>query len=784
MLMSAVGYFMSYQSEQFQEVFSLNPYPTIIVGYNGIILGSNPSAQEIMKVWGCQQGDRAPDSLKDKIEVMISCQERQSVNLKIGRKTFNFELVPFHRSRAIYIYGMETTESDAARIALDYETASRQYMESVFNTISDLVFIINKEGFIKRINRSVEEFFRIDGNLAFGNEVYNLLKFEEDLTKSEFYEKALVNDKKASYWEASIFSYEWMQYVPFLFSSFKLESSDGDIVLLARNISERRRHTLAVEKARAKAEKANEMKSTFLANMSHEIRTPLNCIIGMTSVLQDESMTEEHHRYVNSIHSSSQSLLALVNDILDISRIEAGEITLELSEFSLNDIIEDMKSIFVQQALAKNIRFAVESSSCEVDHVLGDAFRLKQVLINIIGNAMKFTEEGSIRLLIGSHQRDDGKWLVNFSVRDTGIGIKPEDQDRLFQRFGQGDSSSIRKYGGTGLGLAICKHLCELMGGRIQVQSELGKGSEFSFVIVVEETSHTTLQAVGDPRPAVCHKDVEWQKYRVLVAEDNTANQELLKVIFKSFSLSFEIANDGQEAIDALERESFDLICMDCQMPNMGGIEATRIIRSHETWANIPILAMTANATRQSISECYAAGMNDYLAKPMDKTQIQNLLTRWLNSVEVCDIEHQVGQESSLKNGQESEVESSVLDIIRTLDASEDKVLETINETMIKSLMAYGEQFLVSQLYNFNLALSKFESDLKKNGDSPSDLIALQKHSHKFRTNCGIIGAEKMDQICSRIENCEHVDELSNLREDFQAESDKLRGSLRELITL
>lgn len=792
---------MKQQQNPYYDLYNLCPSPVIVVGYNGVVQKFNVAAADIVKSWECDEGDRAPDFIKDKLEQIISHQDKEDISIKIGRKSYNLQFVPAHKNRIVFIYCTDTTESDASRIALDYESASRQYMESVFNTISDLVFVITKQGYIKRLNQSVEEFFRIDGSMAFGNEVYNLLKFEEDITKQEFQDKVLKKDRK-TYWEAGIFSYEWMQYVPFKFSSFDLGNSDGDIVLMAANISERKRHTLEVEKARSKAEKANEMKSSFLANMSHEIRTPLNCIIGLTSVLQDEKLANDHLRYINSIQSSSQSLLALVNDILDISRIEAGEITLELSDYSLDNALVDISSIFNQQADDKGIKFYIDSSGCDVDHVLGDVFRLKQVLINIIGNAIKFTNEGNVTLTVTSHQREDEKWVINFSVKDTGIGIKEEDQEKLFKRFGQADSSSIRKYGGTGLGLAICKHLCELMGGRIQVSSTYGKGSEFSFFITLEESHDTDVQQAITSNES----HIDWNKFKVLIAEDNLANQELLKVIFNSMSLNYDIANDGQEAIEALEKnQDYDLICMDCQMPNMGGIEATKVIRSKDSWGEIPILAMTANATKQSITECYNAGMNDYLAKPMEKKQIQGLLMRWLTSIKRDEETTEIHaaedfQEESIVNEGESyenkentlqetpvEEETKIPQDVIAIDAKEKEAIQklnTLNLEKIEGLREFGNDFMASQVYSFNTALNDFEADLNKENIKQDSLPGIQEHSHKFRTNCGIIGAEALDDICFKIEQCDNLLILAGLIHEFRQEVEKVRSRLRSMLKI
>ncbi len=441
--------------------------------------------------------------------------------------------------------------------------------------------------------------------------------------------------------------------------------------------------------AKEQAEEASRVKSQFLANMSHEIRTPLNGIIGMTELLRHSHLDEKQQRFAKTLQHSGEVLLRVINDILDFSKIEAGKLDLEHIVFNLRETVEEVVTLLTEQAYRKGIVL-----ECNIHHevpsfVVGDPHRLCQILTNLLGNAIKFTHQGKItlqvsssELLVSSSETKEASpvlqpetrnqkletCMLRFSIGDTGIGIAPEAQARLFQPFTQADGSATRQYGGTGLGLAIVKQLVAMMHGEISVESTPGAGSTFSFTarFMLHSTQNSeeqsarplsqgqrelTEQSAHDNHPSVATA-------RILLVEDNPVNQEVAQAILEILGYHIDISTTGREAVSAVFRTTYDLILMDCQMPEMDGYEATRIIREREKQFSvlslqssvsddasqrtslitdnrqptfrIPIIAMTANAMTGDRERCLAAGMDDYISKPFTQEQIAKILTKWL----------------------------------------------------------------------------------------------------------------------------------------------------------
>lgn len=395
--------------------------------------------------------------------------------------------------------------------------------------------------------------------------------------------------------------------------------------------------TRELNRARLNAEAANRAKSRFLATMSHEIRTPMNGVLGMLALLQGSGLSEEQQEYVAQAAASGRDLVKLLDDILDISRIEAEKMELACADFALQPLVEQTISLLAPQAHDKELRLSVSLDPAMPDYLKGDAGRLRQILINLISNGIKFTSQGSVSVQGRLESRHDHRVLLCFEVCDTGIGIPPEKQELIFEPFTQVDDSPTRSYGGTGLGLAICRQLVQLMQGTITVESSPGSGSIFRFTALFEaadsplpqQTEPLTTLKEEDTADDVRHSG----QYRILLAEDELTNQTVTQKMLMRAGYLVDVANNGKEALSALEQHDYDLVLMDCMMPVMNGYEATALIRNPASQVRnhaVPIIALTANAMKEDHDLCLASGMDDYHAKPIEYPQLLAQLEQWL----------------------------------------------------------------------------------------------------------------------------------------------------------
>jgi signal transduction histidine kinase/CheY-like chemotaxis protein len=387
------------------------------------------------------------------------------------------------------------------------------------------------------------------------------------------------------------------------------------LVGVLQNVTERKKVEAALIAAKEEAESATKAKSAFLATMSHEIRTPLNGVLGMAQAMEGDDLAPAQRERLTVIRQSGETLLAILNDVLDLSKIEAGKLELDETEFDIQDLASGAYAAFTAIAAKKGVGFALSIDKAARGVFRGDSTRVRQILYNLVSNAIKFTEDGDVRVRVG---RRGGQLVL--SVRDSGIGISPEALKRLFSKFEQADSTTTRRYGGTGLGLAICRELSELMGGSIEAESRPGEGSTFTVRLPLERVADERPAAPAPPTPQA-ESDAQAAQLRVLAAEDNEVNRLVLQTLLEQVGLSPTIVADGAQAIEAWEREDWDLILMDVQMPVMDGPTACREIRAREARngrGRTPIIALTANAMSHQVAEYRAAGMDAFVPKPIE----------------------------------------------------------------------------------------------------------------------------------------------------------------------
>ena len=590
------------------------------------------------------------------------------------------------------------------------------FFRSVVEDGSDVIFIVDHDGNILYHNNAVKRNLGYGPGKLTGRNFFDFLKPDSaSATRKGFNAstKKSFNRGVEFQFRCKDGSYKFLE-----FNSINLKQKEGikGLILDCRDITQRKRDA-------AELLHAQQVKEQFMANISHEIRTPINGISGIASLLSTGTPPEEAKTYLNAIRSAADNLKVIINDILDVSAIESGKLKFEKIAFNLEELLPALASTFTVQLRSKNLQLNLEQSPEAHRIFYGDPVRLNQILINLVGNALKFTQQGSITVAVSVEKKEKEQWHLKFEVKDTGIGIPPDKLGNLFERFIQADSSITRKYGGTGLGLTIVKQLAELQKGSIRVNSIEGVGSVFTVVIPYalsgdEGTRTAPNKAATDP--------TSFQHMRVLLVEDNDINKLYAGSILKSWGVNYEVAEDGFIALEKLKTFRPGLILMDIQMPVMDGFEATRAIRLGDaSIRNIPVIALTANSTQTIIDKCTASGMNGYLPKPFTPAELGGILSRFAGAAAAT--EKRVNVRATAKPG-------LYFDLTYLIQVSN------------------HDQTFIFDIVNSFLSTSQVHLENMRKHLVDKSWAEIGQIAHKMKPSLTMIGAESARQLASEIE--------------------------------
>lgn len=688
--------------------------------------------------------------------VICDISERKHAEIKLHKAYDELELRIDER----------TAELQAANIQLQQEIRDRRQFEdalreseefsrSIIDSSKDCIKLLDLKGRLLYMSKGGQELLEIKDINSYLHKAWINLWDKETRKEARKTVKKATSGNTASFQgyfptEKGTRKYWDIIVSPMFDKNGKVEC----LLAISRDITKYKEAEEALREAKTSAERAGQAKSEFLANMSHEIRTPMNAIIGMTNLALQQKVPGKVRKYLEVVRTTSDSLLGIINDILDFSKIESDKLNIENIQFSLHDILAKLIEMFDQKASETGIQLSIDTKNDVPDLLVGDPLRLGQVLLNLVSNAIKFTQKGEVAINITCLKKSSAKTQLQFSVTDTGIGIAKDKIGIVFNAFEQADGTTTRKHGGTGLGLSISKKLVNLMGGDIRLKSALGKGSTFTFTVPFGYQSVTSRFV--NPAHFTCKKTLPLKTnlpkgLRILLVEDNAFNQMLAQEVLEDAGISVQVANNGKQALAVLNKQNFDAILMDIQMPEMDGFEATGLIRKRKKLAKIPIIAMTAHAMRGDRQKCIDAGMDDYLTKPFQPEEIYAVLARFTGKKRTSRDKDSVFREE--------ECHEAIGDIDLACIRSHLQNTYRFDSEKIETILEAAKCSLVEQL--------AMGDDALKQGD----LKTLSRVAHTIKGILRNLGLDKAASLAERIEKqqARAADEnyISALKEQF-----------------